>query len=172
HYRWPHPPSMAAGDLECDLTTEVEQLHREPGATSRQTAKPLAKYVDCRVVLPVVKTGMRIPAIRPKDPFRSTPLLGMFRCGRRAERSTFQLAVCSHSIEGCLMTSRLLKRAFALTVAWPGRHLVAPAMTKQGDRHGGRRASREAATKNRVARRHYSQSVSTAASSTRRSSCA
>jgi hypothetical protein len=40
-YRRPHPQSMAAAYLECDLTREVDQLHREPGWASGQDAKTL-----------------------------------------------------------------------------------------------------------------------------------
>lgn len=40
-HRRPHPQPMAAVYLEFDLARELEQLHREPGWSSGQSAKTL-----------------------------------------------------------------------------------------------------------------------------------
>ena len=52
---------MAAAYLEFDLVRELEQLHHEPGWSSGQNAKTLAKYDDLRIVLIALKPHARLP---------------------------------------------------------------------------------------------------------------
>lgn len=135
--RRPHPQSTAAPYLEFDLTREVEQLHREPGWTSGQNAKTLAKYDDFRIVLTVLKKGVRIPGHQSEGRISIQAFAGHVQV--RAEGRTFDLPTgrllaldrgVPHDVEA------LEESAFVLTIAWPGRTLVGRATIKQGDRHG------------------------------------
>jgi quercetin dioxygenase-like cupin family protein len=136
-HRRPHSQSMAAPYLEFDLTREVEQLHREPGWTSGRNAKTLAKYDDFRVVLTVLKTGVRIPGHETEGRISIQAFAGHVQV--RAEGRTFDLPSgrllaldrgVRHDVEA------LEESAFLLTIAWPGRSSVGPSTTKQGDRDG------------------------------------
>jgi len=121
-HRRPHSQPMAAAYLEFDLTREVDQLHREPGWTSGQNAKTLIKYDDFRVVLTVLKAGMRIPGHQTEGRISIHTVAGHIQV--RAQGRTFDLSAGSllaldrglpHDVEA------LEDSALLLTIAWPGR---------------------------------------------------
>jgi quercetin dioxygenase-like cupin family protein len=112
---------MAAVYLEFDLTREVDQLHHEPSWASGQNAKTLVKYDDFRVVLTVLKAGMRIPGHQTEGRISAHTVGGHIQV--RAEGRTFDLPRgrllaldrgVPHDVEA------LEESAFVLTIAWPG----------------------------------------------------
>ena len=121
-HRRPHSPPMVAPFLEFDLTRELEQLHREPGWSSGQNAKTLAKYEDFRVVLIALKAAARLPAHQTEGRISIHVVAG--RVQVRAQGRTFDLPTgglltldqgLTHDVEA------LEESAFLLTIAWPGR---------------------------------------------------
>jgi quercetin dioxygenase-like cupin family protein len=121
-HRRPHPQPMAAAYLEFDLSSEVEQLHREPDWASGQNAKTLVKYDDFRVVLTALRARARMPAHQTKGRISIQTIRGHVQV--RAEGRTFDLPPGSllaldrglpHDVDA-LEDSVLL-----LTIAWPER---------------------------------------------------
>ena len=88
-HRRPHPPPMAAPYLEFDLTTEIEQLHREAGWQSGQNAKTLVKYEDLRIVLTALKAQSRIPGHQTEGRISIHTIVGHLKV--RAQGRTFDL---------------------------------------------------------------------------------
>lgn len=121
-HRRPHPQSMAAPYLEFDITRELEQLQREPGWTSGQNAKTLAKYEDLRIVLTALKAHARIPGHQTEGRISIHTVAGHLKV--RAQGRTFDLPAgrllaldqaVPHDVEA------LEDSAFLLTIAWPAR---------------------------------------------------
>ena len=121
-HRRPHPPPMAAPYLEFDLTTEIEQLHREAGWQSGQNAKTLVKYEDLRIVLTALKAQSRIPGHQTEGRISIHTIVGHLKV--RAQGRTFDLPAgrvlaldqrLPHDVEA------LEDSAFLLTIAWPAR---------------------------------------------------
>jgi quercetin dioxygenase-like cupin family protein len=113
---------MAAPYLEFDLTTEIEQLHREAGWQSGQNAKTLVKYEDLRIVLTALKAQSRIPGHQTEGRISIHTIVGHLKV--RAQGRTFDLPAgrvlaldqrLPHDVEA------LEDSAFLLTIAWPAR---------------------------------------------------
>ena len=113
---------MAAAYLEFDLVRELEQLHHEPGWSSGQNAKTLAKYDDLRIVLIALKPHARLPEHQTEGRVAIQTVAGHIQV--RAQGRTFDLPM------GRLLTldqglphdvKALEESAFLLTIAWPGR---------------------------------------------------
>jgi len=118
--RRPHPQAMSGTYLECDLTRELEQLHREPEWASGQNAKTLIKYGDLRVVLTTLRAHARLA--RHQTDGRVTIQTTVGHIQVRADGRTFELKAgrllaldrgVPHEVEA------LEDSAFLLTIAWP-----------------------------------------------------
>ena len=121
--RRPHAPSMAGSFLEFDLTTEVNQLHRETTWKTGRNARTLVKYDDFRVVLTALQANTRVPEHRTEGRISVQMLSGHLRlnaCGRTFDLLPGGLVALDrgmrHGIEA------LEDSAFLLTIAWPGGH--------------------------------------------------
>jgi quercetin dioxygenase-like cupin family protein len=121
-HRRPHPTPMAASFLEFDITSEMEQLHREATWKSGQNAKTLVKFDDLRIVLMALKARSRIPGHQTEGRSSIHTLAGHIQV--RAQGRTFDLVPgmllaldqrLPHDVEA------LKDSAFLLTIAWPGR---------------------------------------------------
>ena len=121
-HRRPHAQPMAAAYLEFDLVRELEQLHHEPGWSSGQNAKTLAKYDDLRIVLIALKPHARLPEHQTEGRIAIQTVAGHIQV--RAQGRTFDLPMgrllaldqgVPHDVEA------LEESAFLLTIAWPGR---------------------------------------------------
>jgi quercetin dioxygenase-like cupin family protein len=120
-HRRPHPTPMAAQYLEFDITSELEQLHREAAWQSGQNAKTLVKFDDLRIVLMALKGRSRIPGHQTGGRISIHAVVGHIQV--RAQGRTFDLPSgkllaldrrVPHDVEA------LEDSAFLLTIAWPG----------------------------------------------------
>jgi quercetin dioxygenase-like cupin family protein len=120
-HRRRHPTPMAAPYLEFDVTSELEQLHRETAWQSGQNAKTLVKFDDLRSVLMALKARSRIPGHQTEGRISIHAIAGHIQV--RAQGRTFDLP------SGRLLTldrrlphdvEALEDSAFLLTIAWPG----------------------------------------------------
>lgn len=125
-HRRPHPQPMAAAYLEFDLARELEQLHREPDWGTGQNAKTLVKYDDFRIVLTALRAHSRMPGHQTEGRISIQTVRGHIQV--RAEGRTFDLPAgrlvaldrgLPHDVEA------LEDSAFLLTIAWPGRAVLA-----------------------------------------------
>jgi quercetin dioxygenase-like cupin family protein len=121
-HRRPHPTPMAASFLEFDITSEMEQLHREATWQSGQSAKTLVKFDDLRIVLMVLKARSRIPGHQTEGRISIHTLAGHIQV--RAQGRTFdllsgRLLALDHGVPHDV--EALEDSAFLLTIAWPGR---------------------------------------------------
>lgn len=117
----PHPTPMAAPYLEFDITSELEQLHREAAWQSGQNTKTLVKFDDLRIVLIALKKQSRIPGHQTEGRISIHTVTGHIQV--RAQGRTFDLPSgrllaldqrLSHDVEA------LQDSAFLLTIVWPG----------------------------------------------------
>jgi quercetin dioxygenase-like cupin family protein len=122
-HRRPHAPPMASPFLEFDLTSEVDQLHREATWKTGRNARTLVKYDDFRVIVIALQAHTHIPEHETEGRISFHMLSGHIRLN--AFGRTFDLLPgsllaldqgASHDIEA------LEESAFLLTIAWPGRH--------------------------------------------------
>jgi quercetin dioxygenase-like cupin family protein len=113
---------MAAAYLEFDLTSEIEQLQREPDWVTGHNAKTLVKYDDFRVVLMALRAHARVPAHQTEGRISIQALSGHLQV--RAQGRTFDLSAghllaldrgLPHDVEA------LEDSALLLTIAWPDR---------------------------------------------------
>ena len=134
-HRRPHTAPMAGPFLECDLTVEVDRLHRETTWDTGQNARTLIKYDDFRVVLTVLKANAHVPEHQTTGRISVHVLSGHIRLN--ASGRTFDLRSGSllaldqgvpHAVEA------LQESAFLLTIAWPGR---APDSIGEAERQAG-----------------------------------
>jgi quercetin dioxygenase-like cupin family protein len=118
--RRPHPTPMAAPYLEFDITSELEQLHREAAWQSGQNTKTLVKFDDLRIVLIALKARSRIPGHQTEGRISIHTVTGHIQV--RAQGRTFDLPSgrllaldqrLPHDVEA------LEDSAFILTIAWP-----------------------------------------------------
>ena len=121
-HRRPHPQPMAAPYLEFDITTELQQLHREAGWQSGQNAKTLVKYDGLRVVLIALQARSKMPEHQTEGQISIQTVVGHIHV--RAQGRSFYLRSggllaldqgLTHAVEA------LEESAFLLTIAWPGR---------------------------------------------------
>ena len=119
--RRPHTPSMSSPFLEFDLTSEVDQLHRESTWNTGQNARTLIKYDDLRVVLMALKAGARISEHKTNGRISVQALSGHVRLnalGRAFDLLPGSLLALDerapHDLEA------LEESAILLTIAWPG----------------------------------------------------
>jgi len=126
-HRRPHPTPMAAPYLEFDVTSELEQLHRETAWQSGQNAKTLVKFDDLRIVLMALKARSRIPGHQTEGRISIHTVAGHIQV--RAQGRTFDLPSgrllaldrrLPHDVEA------LEDSAFLLTIAWPGQKREEP----------------------------------------------
>ncbi|HYX69472.1 MAG TPA: hypothetical protein VE825_10090 [Terriglobales bacterium] len=110
----------AAADLEFDLNAEIEQLHREPAWQNGRNSKTLVKQPDFRVVLTVVRAGVRIAAHRATGCISVQAVRGHIRLhlpGKTADLPAGRLLALEralpHDVEA------VTDSAFLLTIAWP-----------------------------------------------------
>ena len=112
---------MAAPYLEFDITSELEQLHREAAWKSGQNTKTLVKFDDLRIVLIALKARSRIPGHQTEGRISIQCVAGHIQV--RAQGRTFDLPAgrllaldqrLPHDIEA------LQDSAFLLTIVWPG----------------------------------------------------
>lgn len=120
-HRRPHPRSMAGPFLECDLSRELDELHREPEWQSGQNAKTLVKYEDFRIVLTVLKAHKKVAGHQTEGRVSIQGISGHVLL--RAEGRTFDLVAgrvvtfdrgVFHELEA-IDDSAILQ-----TIAWPG----------------------------------------------------
>lgn len=119
-HRRPHPQPMAATYLEFDLTSEIEQLHREPEWNTGRNAKTLIKYDDLRVVLLALRAQTRIPDHRTDGRISIQTVRGHLRI--RADGRTFNLPMGGLlALDGGLVhdVEAVEDSALLLTIAWP-----------------------------------------------------
>ncbi len=118
--RRPHPTPMAAPYLEFDITSELEQLHREAAWQSGQNTKTLVKFDDLRIVLVALKACSRIPGHQTEGRISIHSVTGHIQV--RAQGRTFDLPSgrllaldqrLPHDVEA------LEDSAFLLTIVWP-----------------------------------------------------
>lgn len=88
--RRPHPGPMAAPYLEFGLAREIDDLQREPEWVTGRNARTLAKYEDLRIVLTVLKAGIRIPGHQTGGRISIQGISGRIRL--RAAGRTFDLS--------------------------------------------------------------------------------
>ena len=121
-HRRPHPHPMAAPYLEFDITTELQQLHREAGWQSGQNAKTLVKYDGLRVVLIALQARSKMPEHQTEGQISIQTVVGHIHV--RAQGRSFYLRSggllaldqgLTHVVEA------LEESAFLLTIAWPER---------------------------------------------------
>lgn len=110
----------AAPELEFELTAEIEQLHREPAWQSGRNSKTLVKHPDFRVVLTVVRAGVRIAAHRAAGCISVQAVCGHIRMhlpGKTVDLPAGRLLALEralpHDVEA------VTDSAFLLTIAWP-----------------------------------------------------
>jgi quercetin dioxygenase-like cupin family protein len=111
---------MAATYLEFDLTSEIEQLHREPEWNTGRNAKTLIKYDDLRVVLLALRAQTRIPDHRTDGRISIQTVCGHLRI--RADGRTFNLPMGGLlALDGGLVhdVEAVEDSALLLTIAWP-----------------------------------------------------
>ena len=121
-HRRPHQPPMDGAFLEFDLTTEVEQLHREPTWANGLNSRTLVKYDDLRVVLTAVQALKRVPEHSTDGRVSIHALSGHLRVsalGRTFDLRSGSLLALDQGVAHAL--EALAESVFLLTIAWPGR---------------------------------------------------
>jgi len=111
---------MAGPYLEFDIARELEQLHREPGWQSGQSARTLVKHDGLRIVLIALKAGSRILEHHTEGHVSIQTVAGHIQI--RAQGRSFELRS-----GGLLALDRALphdveaveESALLLTIAWP-----------------------------------------------------
>lgn len=115
-----HPHALAEPYLELDLTTEIDQLRREPAWESGHNSRTLAKYDSLRVVLMALKARARIPEHQTEGRISIHTITG--RVTVHAAGRTFDLPAgrlltldeaLRHDVEA------VEDSALLLTIAWP-----------------------------------------------------
>jgi quercetin dioxygenase-like cupin family protein len=130
-HRRPDAEAMAAPHLQFDLTTELQQLRREPEWTSGHNSKTLVKHDSLRVVLISLKARARIPEHQTEGRISIQTIQGYIRV--RSTERTFDLPTGTllaldqglrHDVEA------LEDSAFLLSIAWPERRTIGSAGTQ------------------------------------------
>jgi len=114
-------PAPAAGrDLEFNLQKEVDRLRSEPAWSSGRNARTLVKHPDFRVVLTVVRGGIRIREHRAAGRISVETVAGhicMHLPGKTVDMPVGSLLALDrdvpHDVEA------VTDSAFLLTIAWP-----------------------------------------------------
>lgn len=120
-HRRPHPTPMAAPYLEFDITSELEQLHREAAWQSGQNAKTLVKFDNLRIVLMALKARSRIPGHQTEGRISIHIVAGHVQVrahGRTFDLLSGRLLALDHGLPHDV--EALEDSAFLLAIAWPG----------------------------------------------------
>jgi quercetin dioxygenase-like cupin family protein len=117
-----HPPPMASAFLEFDLNAEIERLRGEATWSTGRNARTLMKYEDFRVVLTVLRAGVRIAEHQTEGRISIHVVSGRLRlnaAGRTFDLRSGGLVSLDHREPHDL--EAIDDSAFLLTMAWPGR---------------------------------------------------
>jgi quercetin dioxygenase-like cupin family protein len=117
------PGVLAATSLKFNLDEEIRQLQAEPRWQAGHTAKTIAKYLDFRVVLVVMKAGAQLVRHRTAGRISIQARRGSIRV---LFSGAFESETVGMTAGDLLMLDReahdveaLADSAFLLTIAWP-----------------------------------------------------
>jgi quercetin dioxygenase-like cupin family protein len=118
------PGVLAATSLKFNLDEEIRQLQAEPRWQAGHTAKTIAKYLDFRVVLVVMKAGAQLVRHRTAGRISIQACRGSIRV---LFSGAFESETVGMTAGDLLMLDRevahdveaLADSAFLLTIAWP-----------------------------------------------------
>jgi quercetin dioxygenase-like cupin family protein len=117
-----HPvPGLVGALLQFDLANEADQLRKEgPWNTTSRNAKTLAKYTDLRIVLIVMKSGVRMEGHKADGSISIQGLAGKLKlhlANQTVELPAGRLLTLErglpHEVEA------MEESAFLLTISWP-----------------------------------------------------
>jgi quercetin dioxygenase-like cupin family protein len=112
----------AAPELEFDLNAEIEQLRREPAWQNGRNSKTLVKQPDFRLVLTVLRAGVRIASHRASGRISVQALGGHIRMhlpDRAVDLPAGRLLALDRAVPHDV--EALTDSAFLLSIAWPER---------------------------------------------------